>query len=330
MKKFLSIIIPRYKESEMEIFPLLSSIRNQIGIDLSDIEIIVSNDGGNNELLNTDFLSLFGMDIKQITLSENRGTGVVRQAGLDVACGQYVMFCDADDMLHNVGVLNTLIQEAEKNVPDIISSFWIEEMVDMNNHFYYITHEIENTWMHGKLLRRQYLVQNNIRFHNELRVHEDSYFLSIASSLTDKKIHVPIISYVWKYNSNSITRNNNGIYTYNSFPEFIKACIMSFEKVNNTIPKNVMEYKVVQFIIYNYFTLHSSNWKSKEDGKYIRESEEVFVKHIVPFWHYFKNANEQTINAIYNEERQKSFTGNIEDETLWNWIKRLEIDSNRE
>ena len=35
MRKFLSIVIPRYKETEREIFPLLSSISGQVGVDYS-------------------------------------------------------------------------------------------------------------------------------------------------------------------------------------------------------------------------------------------------------------------------------------------------------
>ena len=45
MEKLLSIIIPSYKETEKEIMPLLSSINNQVGINLSDLEIIIIRDG---------------------------------------------------------------------------------------------------------------------------------------------------------------------------------------------------------------------------------------------------------------------------------------------
>ena len=48
MRKFLSIIIPRYKETEKEIFPLLSSINGQVGMDFSDIEVIIATDGKEN------------------------------------------------------------------------------------------------------------------------------------------------------------------------------------------------------------------------------------------------------------------------------------------
>ena len=57
MRKFLSIIIPRYKETEKEIFPLLSSINGQVGMDFSDIEVIIATDGKENPELDQGFLN---------------------------------------------------------------------------------------------------------------------------------------------------------------------------------------------------------------------------------------------------------------------------------
>ena len=100
MRKLLSVIIPRYKETEKELFPLLASVSTQAGIDFSDVEVIIASDGGGAGALDKNFLGLFGMEIRQVSLAENKGPGVARQAGLDAARGEYVMFCDADDILH--------------------------------------------------------------------------------------------------------------------------------------------------------------------------------------------------------------------------------------
>lgn len=325
MKKFLSIIIPRYKETEKDIFPLLSSINGQVGINFSNIEIIVANDGGGIGELDNDFLRLFEMDICQITLEDNGGPGVARQAGLDVAQGQYAMFCDADDTLHNVGVLGALMQEAENSAPDILYTSWLEEIVDEAGQFRYITHENENTWMHGKILRRKFLEQNNIRFHNDLRVHEDSYFLSIAAAMTTKTVHIPVTSYVWKFHSESITRRDGASYTYSSIPEFIRACSMAFKEIEKRTPEQ-MEYKILQFTLYNYFCFHQPGWQATENKEYLKAAEDAFVTYISPMWHYWKNASPEAIASVYTEERTKSFSGCIETETIWEWINGLGLE----
>lgn len=322
MKKFLSVIIPRYKESEKQIFPLLSSINCQVGIDFDDIDVIIVNDGKESKPLDENFLSLFNMKIHQINLEENKGPGVARQVGLDYSKAQYVMFCDADDVIHNVGVLGAFISESDKTAADIIKSSWLEEQVTQDGDCIYVTHEIENTWMHGKVFRRQFLVQNNITFHPTLRIHEDSYFLAIAATLASNQRFIPAITYVWKWGNNTITRRNNSSYTYNSFPTFIRACVIAFEEVEKR-NVDVMEYNIVQFVMYNYFTLHRPDWIEEKHKEYVKQSENTFAECIKKYWSYYTNASKETINKIYTEERQKSFNGFIENELLDDWLKRI-------
>ena len=320
MRKLLSIVVPRYKETEKEIFPLLSSIQGQAGIVFSDIEVIVANDGKHETIpLNEEFLTWFDFEIKQITCEVNRGCGPARQAGFDIADGEYVMCCDADDILHNVGVLGVIMQELLKNKPDFLNTSWLEEFKDTNGQYHYITHENDNTWMHGKIYRRHFLTEHNIRFPDFLRVQEDSYFNSLVSAHTSKSIYLPVTTYVWKFNPKSTTRCKNGIYTFETFPDFIYSCTLSYYK----IPKNLLEDRVLHLIAYIYFYLHQAQWQEEKQRDYLRKSEMAFVKYITPFWDYWRNAAPQKISEAYNQERVKNFNGCIENETVWKWIERL-------
>lgn len=323
MAKFLSIVIPRYTETEKDVFPLLSSINGQLGINLSNLEVIVVNDGGGIGPLDENFLSLFDYEIKQINMEENKGPGVARQVGMEAATAEYVMFCDADDTLHSVGVLGALIQEAENNVPDIVTSEWLEECARPDgNGYIYITHQIENTWMHGKLLRRKFVMNNNIKFHDKLRVHEDTYFLSIAAALSQRTTHIPVTTYVWKHRFSSITRRNNGIYSFESIPTFIEACCLSHQDVEKSHPEQ-MEYKVDQFVLYIYFTLQRPEWRTEDHLQYVEASEKMFAKMMVPFWKYWKNTPQNKLVEYYTQERVRTFNGGIELETIDSWTKRM-------
>lgn len=325
MNKFLSVIIPKFKESEQDIFPLLTSIYNQLGVDLEDIEVIICNDAGGSGPVDGNFLNLFqGLEISQIDLDENKGPGGARQAGIDNAKGQYLMFCDADDILHSTGVLGALMQEAGKDVPDILASSWLEEVKDENG-IHYLTHKYENTWMHGKLIRRQFLLQNNIRHHPDLRVHEDSYILAIAQALSQRTIYLDIISYVWRFNPNSITRRNGCSYTYDSMPVFIYACSEADRVIEQKKPE-IMEEKITQFCIYNYFIYHKPDWQEAGHWQFLKAAEEAFVKFIKPFWHYWKSTSQELKRKIYNAERTKHFGGLIENETLEQWIGKIGIE----
>jgi len=327
MSKFLSIIIPHYDEAERDMFPLLSSISGQVGIDFSDLEVIIANDGGAYQL-DGDFFSLFNMEIRQVCLADNGGPGVARQAGIFAANGEYVMFCDADDTLHSVGVVGALIQEARKNAPDILTTSWLEELLNPDGAYTYKPHDNDATWMHGKLLRRMFLVKNDIRFHPDLRVHEDSYFLCIATALAERGSTMPFTSYVWKYRPDSITRRDGAVYTYASIPTFIKACTMAHAEVEKRNPA-LMAYKILQFTLYNYFTFHRPDWLASEHKQYLEAAEAAFAEHIKPFWHYWQDAEAQTIAEVYNQERARSFGGCVENETVEAWIARIGLNPKR-
>ncbi len=329
MNTLLSIVIPRYRETEKELFPLLSSIHGQIGIDHSVLEVIVATDGKENAPLEKEFFGLFDFPATQVTLETNIGPGAARQAGLDAASGKYVMFCDADDTLHNVGVLQAMTKEADASAADLVSSSWLEEIPDSHGGFVYLEHPKENTWMHGKLFHRLFLLDNGIRFHDTLRVHEDSYFLSIAADFAKEHRHMPITSYVWKYHADSITRRNKGAYTYESMPEFIRACTLAWNVIEPRHPDR-MQAKVIQFILYQYFICHLPNWQAKEHAHQLRTVEEAFAKAIAPFLHYWKSAPRQAVLEAYNTERQRSFAGSMEQETLFEWLCRLNIESSHD
>lgn len=330
MHKLLSIVIPRFKERENDIFPLLSSISNQVSVDFNDIEVIIANDGDGGDPLDTDFLHLFGnLDIRQCFLKSNKGPGVARQRGLTMACGEYVMFCDADDILHSVDTLMHLIQEVTNNDADELSSDWIEQTVDPDGNVLMISHGLDDTWMHGKVFRKNFIKSNKLKFHDKLRVHEDSYFLAILSALGPKRFHYPSPTYVWKYSPESITRRNEGSYTYDSFSTFIEAIAMAYEQIEKFAPDQ-LEYRVTQFTLYCYFTFHKSDWQQEKVKEYLKNSETTFVERIKPFWKYWEQASDQTKAQLYHEERNKNFVGQIENETLTDWLTRLGLAETKE
>ena len=91
----LQILIPQYKETEEVIKPLLDSIALQQNIDFKQVGVIITNDGTDVKL-SEEFLSKYPYDIEYYH-NEHKGVSATRNACLDKATADYVMFCDADD-----------------------------------------------------------------------------------------------------------------------------------------------------------------------------------------------------------------------------------------
>ena len=95
MKPILSVIIPVYNVKEY----LDDCLRTIIAQTLQDIEIILVDDGssdGSSEIC--DGFAAKDCRIK-VVHQENQGAGMARNAGLEIATGEYVTFVDGDDCL---------------------------------------------------------------------------------------------------------------------------------------------------------------------------------------------------------------------------------------
>jgi hypothetical protein len=85
------------------------------------------------------------------------------------------MFCDADDMFFNACGLWMIFREIKTGF-DTLTSKFIEAGKTPEGAITYINHENDGTFVHGKVHRRQYLIDNDIRWDPKITIHEDSYF----------------------------------------------------------------------------------------------------------------------------------------------------------
>ncbi len=90
MNTNVSAVIPAYN-NETSLAKAIDSVLNQ---ELKPYEVIVINDGSTDDT--NDIAQSYGDQIIYIE-QENKGQALARNAGLDVATGDYIAFLDADD-----------------------------------------------------------------------------------------------------------------------------------------------------------------------------------------------------------------------------------------
>lgn len=113
--RVISIIIPFYNSIET-IERAIVSVLNQ---SFSDYEILVMDDG--SEYKNAAFCDeLAGRDERiHVHHLEHVGVEAARKAGIEVACGEYISFLDADDYFAS-GALSTMNKAACEHGADIV------------------------------------------------------------------------------------------------------------------------------------------------------------------------------------------------------------------
>lgn len=92
-KPKVSVIVPVYN-SEKYLNRCVESLIHQT---LQEVEIILVNDGSKDG--SGEICRKFAQEDSRIVYIEQKNTGVsaARNRGLDVASGEFVMFCDSDD-----------------------------------------------------------------------------------------------------------------------------------------------------------------------------------------------------------------------------------------
>lgn len=201
----IQILIPHYLETEEEISCLLNSIALQQRFDLSKLGVIIVNDG-QEKIFSKEFLSSWPFQVEYY-INEKRGVSAARNLALKKSIADYIMFCDADDIFHNMFGLFLVEQELLTTKPNILFSAFVEEQ-RQNESFSYRLRDKDVTFVHGKFYNRNYLISNNIEWKEELTIFEDSYFNGLAFELTDKISYCPTAFYTWKWRDGSVTRSS--------------------------------------------------------------------------------------------------------------------------
>lgn len=323
MKK-IEILVPQYKETNEIVKPLLDSIALQQNINMAEIGVIIVNDGTDVKL-DEKWLKSYPYDI-QYYHNEHKGVSVTRNACLDHATAEYVMFCDADDMFYNMCGLWIIMREINNGGFDSLTSAFVEEgRHPQTKEPLYITRQVDSTFVHGKVHRRQYLIDQNIRWNDNLTIHEDSYFNCLCQKLSPNVKYCPTPFYLWKWRDDSVCRSDFKyiLKTYNNMIDSNTALVNEFLKRNH--------YQDAQFyatsMIYDaYFTMNKQEWLDQENQEYRHKTELRFKTYYKTFKHLMETIplpiKTQIIQGIRNRFYGEGLL--LESITFETWIKHIQ------
>lgn len=320
----LQILIPQYEETDTVIKPLLDSIAVQQSVDFSEIGVIICNDGSDVSLTEELLDSYpFRIDYYRET---HKGVSATRNACLDHATADYVMFCDADDMFYSVCGLYIIFREIEQNggFDSLVSMFIEESHNPETGEIVYVNHEMDSTFVHGKVHRRQYLLDKKIRWNDKLTIHEDSFFNILCQNLSENVKYCPMPFYLWKWRDASVCRHDPKyiLKTYRNMLDSNDALIDEF--IKRGIQDKAMFYTCAM-IFDAYYTMNKPEWVNQENQEY-RDSTELrfaewFKKH-EDMWNAIPMQDKMMIS---NQVRQRSVMEGMlmEAVTIDQWLRHI-------
>ena len=265
----VNIIMPTYNAHDT-IRQAIASIAMQDN--LQNILVTIVDDCSDNpyDYLLEDYHYL---NLEILRKPYNTGCGQSRQYGIDRCKCEYFTFLDADDCLYSPNSINKLYTYAQKNNLDILYSDFLEELDNGE----YLLHENSGIWMHGKLFKTEYVQRLGIRY-SDTRANEDHAFNTIALLCGGKSKYIDYITYVWKYNTKSITRSCDFNKKY--FEDYIKNAEYT---ISELIKHNIDKKRIVQEA--NRYLLSFYGYYNRLlDAKYEENIYISFVNKIKNFW----------------------------------------------
>ncbi|MDW4145932.1 glycosyltransferase family 2 protein [Staphylococcus saprophyticus] len=215
MKKLLSIIVPVYNK-ELFLESCVESINN-LNINKEAIEAIFVDDCSSDQSLEIieEFVAKYNF-IKLIKLNENTGSpSEPRNVGINNAQGEYITFLDADDWLDAEG-LPTLLNQAVDHHSDVAfgqSVKHTEKVIKKLGRFssykvanHLVPYEIERIFRAvgppGKIIKRQIILDNNIKFKHMKYGEDKLFFIDAISRCQTASMNPSPVYHVNRYSYN--------------------------------------------------------------------------------------------------------------------------------
>lgn len=281
---WLSVIIPAYNCRDT-IERLLDSICIQ---DTEGTEIIICDDNSTDNFMEKvepykDKLNIIYAKTKERDI---HCPGNTRMDGFEKAIGEWVTFIDNDDLFEE-NVFNNVKAALEiSGETRLLQSPFREYYPESDSYGLIIDNGI--TWMHGKFYNRQFLLNNNIHFEENLKSHEDLYFnTQLLSYFRSNNLDYTIMEYYtykWVFNPNSISRSynkTNHSFIECNFKDYIYAgteawfeCYKTHNEMRDFIFKQLSSV-----VLYSYFYYQSFMYSEKEDD--IIKENLSYIKYLV-------------------------------------------------
>lgn len=251
----ISVIIPVYNVKNY-LKRCLDSLINQTFF--NEVEIILIDDGSTDgsELICDDFTKKY---YNIITIHQhNTGPAIARNNGIKIAKGDYIMFVDSDDYIDDLELIKKIIEIIIEDNPDLIMYGYKKIFDDSNkiiskklldkrkewNINYLIQTNFYKDCPWNKIIKKSFLIQNNIFFPNNMLSEDIDFCAKILLNINLQRIKIINENpYVYTQRKKTISKSISAKHV-NDIYEMLKMNYIYTENKNNIV-NNFLAYEYV-------------------------------------------------------------------------------------
>lgn len=287
-EKFLvSIIVPVYNTESYLCF----CVDSLLGQTYSLLEVILVNDGSTDgcpgicdTYANTD------PRVKVIHKS-NQGSSDARNKGLEAARGKYILFVDSDDFWRDAQVLEQLVETIEKVDPEV-------DFVSFNCNYFYQKQNQVKPWRSYpapllemkskkdkiigliesgifpmsacmKLIKRDFLIKQNIRFVHGITSEDIPWFLEL---LMKSRNFILVNGYYYMYRK-QVAGTISSSFSEKKYNDLFSVVKKETENIQYAVKDEALKNALLSFMAYEYCILMAqvNHLPSRLRSQYLRK-----------------------------------------------------------
>ena len=208
MKPKLEIVITHWREPWVVCEKMFQMLDVQRAMTREECAVTLVQDGQISKMNAAMLMRRYPFVQRVIQVPEG-GVSAARNAGMDEAFGEWIMFCDCDDMLYSADSLRLILDAIRDNEgrADLIWGPIVIENRDRAGRYARTIEGWNLTFIHGKIWRKSWLQEKKIRFLDGLAYSEDSLFNAVAGmELRPERVkEIPEPIYMWCLRAGSCT-----------------------------------------------------------------------------------------------------------------------------
>lgn len=314
----LDLIVTHYNEPAETGWKLFEMLNLQRMVNFTDFRVTIVQDGKEGSLDWKEMLEGYPYDIRVITI-KHAGVSAARNVGIEESDAEWLMFVDFDDTFSGVYSLRRFFESMSDDV-DMVYCHLTGENIS-NGSTILEPYYGNDTFIHGKMFRRQWLIDNDLTFEEGCTFSEDTLFCHVMRTrLNPMRVHEikeNLFAHCWYEGSVCKNMENN---FRNAVGVFVARKALAREYRKRGKPNNYIA-TVIKTIWDYYYAINSGGYPEPE----------WFEKDFFAFWQEYKDVFQFADrglftlekNIAHDEAANKGFVM-AENITIWDWIERME------
>ena len=301
----------------------------QRNIDFNDVGVMLINDGEESRLPD-EFFKDYPYRVDNITIPHG-GVSRARNAGIDASKADWVMICDFDDQFCNTLGLQLLFSAIEEDDKDMYWSHFLEEVATPDGAIKLLPHNRDVIFNHGKMFRRQWLVDNNLRFCDGLTLHEDVFFNSITQAVCPEERIGEIKTgfYLWCNNPQSVGRSYEGRFLIETYDHLMKQRNEIIKEYQKRGLKAQVKIAVCKTVVDAYYDFQTLFWLDKSNADLVKKNERWFCTFLKRYGRIYAESDVRGISKLAEGSRDFHYKQGcflMEGETIGRWLTHIMND----